>query len=147
LRCLIQRVNQASVSVSGENIGAISKGLLVLVGFGPGDTTQTLEKMARKLIQMRLFPDEQGKMNLSLLDIHGSLLLVSQFTLYADTRKGHRPSFTQAAAPSEAEAWMASFVDICRRMNAGRVATGAFGAHMKVMLENDGPVTLFLEMD
>lgn len=141
---LIQRVTQASVSVDDEVIGQIGPGLLALVGVEPGDDEATLSRMADRLLGYRVFADDAGKMNRSLRDIGGGLLLVSQFTLAADTRSGMRPSFTSAAAPAEAERLFNRLVDICREKHAPGVETGRFGAHMVVSLINDGPVTFLL---
>ncbi len=141
---LIQRVTQASVSVDDEVIGQIGPGLLALVGVEPGDDEATLSRMADRLLGYRVFADDAGKMNRSLRDIGGGLLLVSQFTLAADTRSGMRPSFTSAAPPAEAERLFNRLVDICREKHASGVETGRFGAHMVVSLVNDGPVTFLL---
>ncbi|KRG65639.1 D-tyrosyl-tRNA(Tyr) deacylase [Stenotrophomonas humi] len=141
---LIQRVTQAAVSVDDEVIGQIGPGLLALVGVEPGDDEATLSRMADRLLGYRVFADDAGKMNRSLRDIGGGLLLVSQFTLAADTRSGMRPSFTSAAPPAEAERLFNRLVDICREKHAPGVETGRFGAHMVVSLVNDGPVTFLL---
>jgi D-tyrosyl-tRNA(Tyr) deacylase len=141
---LIQRVTQASVSVDDEVIGQIGQGLLALVGVEPGDDEATLSRMADRLLGYRVFADDAGKMNRSLRDTGGGLLLVSQFTLAADTRSGMRPSFTSAAPPAEAERLFNRLVDICREKHAPGVETGRFGAHMVVSLVNDGPVTFLL---
>ena len=141
---LIQRVTQASVSVEGQTIGAIGPGLLALVAIEPGDTEAQLSRMAERLLGYRVFPDEAGRMNRSLTDTAGGLLLVSQFTLAADTRSGMRPSFTAAAPPAEAERGYNRFVEICRQKHLPGVETGQFGAHMVVSLINDGPVTFLL---
>ncbi|HLM52803.1 MAG TPA: D-aminoacyl-tRNA deacylase [Pseudoxanthomonas sp.] len=141
---LIQRVTQAAVSVGDERVGAIGPGLLALVAVEPGDDETKLRRMAQRLLGYRIFADEAGRMNRSLGDTGGDLLLVSQFTLAADTRSGMRPSFTTAAAPEEAERGYNRLVDSCRHAHAGRVETGRFGAHMMVSLVNDGPVTFLL---
>lgn len=141
---LIQRVTQASVSVEGQTIGAIGPGLLALVAIEPGDTEAHLSRMAERLLGYRVFSDEAGRMNRSLADTAGGLLLVSQFTLAADTRSGMRPSFTAAAPPAEAERGYNRFVEICRFRHPPGVETGRFGAHMVVSLINDGPVTFLL---
>ncbi|AWH18350.1 D-tyrosyl-tRNA(Tyr) deacylase [Stenotrophomonas sp. ZAC14D2_NAIMI4_7] len=141
---LIQRVSQAAVHVEGEAMGQIGPGLLALVGMEPGDTEAQLQRMAERLLGYRVFADEAGRMNRSLRDTGGGLLLVSQFTLAADTRSGMRPSFTSAAPPDEAERGFNRFVDICRENHAPGVETGRFGAHMVVSLVNDGPVTFLL---
>ena len=142
--CLIQRVTSASVVVDGAIAGAIDGGLLALVGMEPGDTDAQIARMAERVLGYRVFADAQGRMNRSLADTGGSLLLVSQFTLVADTGSGMRPSFTTAAPPVEAEQRFNQFVAICRQKHTGRVETGRFGAHMTVSLVNDGPVTFLL---
>jgi D-tyrosyl-tRNA(Tyr) deacylase len=142
--CLIQRVSQASVTVDDETVGQIGPGLLALVGIEPGDDEPQLVRMAERLLGYRVFADEAGKMNRSLRDTGGGLLLVSQFTLAADTRSGMRPSFTTAAPPAAAEQAFNRFVTICREKHAPGVETGRFGAHMVVSLINDGPVTFLL---
>ena len=141
---LIQRVAQASVTVEGEVVGRIGPGLLALVGVEPGDDEAALARMAERLLGYRVFADDAGKMNRSLHDTGGGLLLVSQFTLAADTRSGMRPSFGTAAAPAEAERLFNRLVAICREKHGAGVETGRFGAHMVVSLVNDGPVTFLL---
>lgn len=141
---LIQRVTEASVHVDGEAVGQIGAGLLALVGMEPGDTEAQLQRMAERLLGYRVFADETGRMNRSLRDTGGGLLLVSQFTLAADTRSGTRPGFSTAAPPEEAERGFNRFVAICREKHAAGVETGRFGAHMVVSLVNDGPVTFLL---
>ena len=141
---LIQRVTQASVTVDGETIGAIGPGLLALVAVEPGDGEAQYQRLAERLLGYRVFADEAGKMNRSLADTGGGLLLVSQFTLAADTRSGMRPSFTSAAPPAEAERGFNRLLDICRGSYPPGVETGRFGAHMVVSLVNDGPVTFLL---
>ena len=141
---LIQRVTEASVDVEGERVGAIGAGLLAFIGMEPGDTDAHIRRMAERLLGYRVFEDSQGKMNLALKDTGGGLLLVSQFTLAADTRSGMRPSFSTAAPPELAEPGFNKLVETCRQLHAGRVETGRFGAHMIVRLINDGPVTLLL---
>ncbi|ALJ26631.1 MAG: D-tyrosyl-tRNA(Tyr) deacylase [Lysobacteraceae bacterium SCN 69-123] len=141
---LIQRVTQASVTVGEEVVGQIGPGLLVLVGVEPGDDEAALARMAERLLGYRVFADDAGRMNRSLRDTGGGLLLVSQFTLAADTRSGMRPGFSTAAAPAEAERLFNRLVAICREKHAGGVETGRFGAHMVVSLVNDGPVTFLL---
>jgi D-aminoacyl-tRNA deacylase len=141
---LIQRVSRASVEVDGRVVGAIEGGLLALVAMEPGDSEAQIARMAERLLGYRVFADEAGRMNRSLNDTGGGLLLVSQFTLAADTRSGMRPSFTTAAPPAEAEQGFNRLVAICREMHAGRVETGRFGAHMVISLVNDGPVTFLL---
>ncbi|MCS7154006.1 MAG: D-aminoacyl-tRNA deacylase [Bacteroidia bacterium] len=148
MRLLIQRVSHASVEVEGEIVGAIQKGLLVLVGFRQGDTAALLPRAAHKLLHLRVFPDEQGKMNRSVKEVNGGLLIVSQFTLYGRLEKGFRPSFTDAAPAEEARVLYEAFVAELRRQGEGiRIETGRFGAMMKVLLLNDGPVTLLLEFE
>ncbi len=142
--CLIQRVTQASVTVDDAVVGQIGPGLLALVGVEPGDDPAMLPRMADRLLGYRVFADDAGKMNRSLRDTGGGLLLVSQFTLAADTRSGMRPSFTSAAPPAEAERLFNQLVAICREKHAAGVETGQFGAHMVVSLINDGPVTFLL---
>lgn len=141
---LIQRVTSASVSVDGAVVGAIGPGLLALVAVEPGDDEPRFRRMAQRLLGYRVFSDATGKMNRSLSDTGGGLLLVSQFTLAADTRSGMRPSFTTAAPPAEAERGFDRLVALCRQTHAGGVETGRFGAHMVVSLVNDGPVTFLL---
>ena len=142
---LIQRVARAHVEVAGETVGAIDRGLLALAAVQPGDDEGAVQRMADKLTRYRVFADEQGKMNRSLADTGGSLLLVSQFTLAADTRAGLRPSFSSAAPPEQAERLFAALVTACRD-RLSRVETGRFGADMQVSLVNDGPVTFWLEV-
>lgn len=141
---LIQRVTRASVSVDEVVVGAIDGGLLALVAMEPGDSEAQIARMAERLLGYRVFADDADRMNRSLADTGGGLLLVSQFTLAADTRSGMRPSFTTAAPPAEAEQGFNQLVAICRQMHAGRVETGRFGAHMVISLVNDGPVTFLL---
>ncbi|RRU10250.1 D-aminoacyl-tRNA deacylase [Stenotrophomonas sp. 278] len=141
---LIQRVTQASVTVDDAVVGQIGPGLLALVGMEPGDTEAQIARMADRLLGYRVFADEDGKMNRSLGDTGGGLLLVSQFTLAADTRSGTRPGFSTAAPPAEAERGFNRLVEICRQKHASGVETGRFGAHMVVSLVNDGPVTFLL---
>src|SRR5687768_16952437 len=141
---LIQRVTSAAVTVDDTLAGAIDAGLLALVAVEPGDDDALLPRMAERLLGYRVFADAAGRMNRSLVDTGGGLLLVSQFTLAADTRSGMRPSFTTAAAPAEAERLFNRLVGICRQHHAGRLETGRFGAHMAVSLGNDGPATFLL---
>ena len=140
---LIQRVSEAAVRVDDECVGAIGAGLLALVAVEPGDDEARTQRMAERLLGYRVFSDAQGKMNLSLADTGGGLLLVSQFTLAADTGKGMRPSFTSAAGPEEGRRWFDRLVALCRDRH-DVVETGRFGAHMVVSLRNDGPVTFWL---
>jgi D-tyrosyl-tRNA(Tyr) deacylase len=141
---LIQRVKHASVEVGGERVGSIDQGILLLLGIERGDEPAALEKMLHKLLNYRIFTDDGGKMNLSVSDIEGGVLVVSQFTLAADTRKGLRPGFSTAAAPELAERMYDDFVEQLRQRHSC-VATGRFGANMQVSLCNDGPVTFLLE--
>lgn len=145
MKALIQRVSHARVDVDGETVGAIDRGLLVLVGVDREDGADTVDKLAHKLLHYRLFGDDEGRMNLNVQQVEGQLLLVSQFTLSADTRKGLRPSFTSAAPPEAGEQWFNALVDQVRS-RYDRVETGRFGADMKVSLLNDGPVTFLLEV-
>lgn len=143
MRIIIQRVSKASVAIEQEIVGAIDQGLLLLVGVGPDDTAEDLAYAVRKIVNMRIFSDDAGKMNLSVKDIQGQILSVSQFTLFADTKKGNRPAFTGAAAPDMAS----QFYDTFNQALAEHVsvATGQFGADMQVSLVNDGPVTIILD--
>ena len=141
---LIQRVTSASVAVEGEIVGAIGPGLLALVGIEPGDGAAQVARMAGRLLGYRVFADAAGRMNRSLTDTAGGLLLVSQFTLAADTGSGMRPGFSTAAPPAEAERIFSRLVDTCREHHGAGVETGRFGAHMSVSLVNDGPVTFLL---
>ena len=141
---LIQRVTRASVEVDGQVVGEIGDGLLALIGVEPGDGPDQLRRMVQKLLGYRVFADDAGKMNRSLADIGGGLLLVSQFTLAADTRSGMRPGFSTAAPPEEAERVFNQLLQACRQQHPGRVETGRFGAHMVISLVNDGPVTFLL---
>ena len=146
MRALIQRVARASVSVQGEEVAAIGPGLLSLLGVVQGDTQAQAARLAEKTAGLRIFPDDHRPMNRSLVDAGGEMLVVSQFTLAADTRRGMRPSFTLAAPPDEAERLYAHYIQ-CLEQAGLRVAHGAFGAHMVVSLENDGPVTILLDTD
>lgn len=141
---LLQRVSSASVTVDGETVGAIDAGLLVLVAVEPGDGEGQARRMCERLLGYRVFPDTAGRMNLSLTDTRGGLLLVPQFTLAADTRKGMRPSFTNAAAPEQGRRGFDRLVELARAAHAPGVATGRFGAHMQVRLVNDGPASFWL---
>ena len=146
MRALIQRVNHAQVSVEGSVTGAIARGFLVLLGVTEEDTDADMELLCDKMLKLRIFSDEEGKTNCSLSDIGGSLLVVSQFTLCADCRKGTRPSFSHAAPPDEANRLYEAFLARCRE-SVAHVDSGVFGAHMKVELENDGPFTIWLDTD
>ncbi len=145
MKAVLQRVQQGSVSVGGELVASIGKGLVILLGIGPEDNEEIAQKLALKLAQMRIFPDENGKMNLSLLDVGGEALVVSQFTLYADTRKGHRPSFVKAAHHDLAKPLTDRFAQAMRELGVN-TAEGEFGAHMMVEIHNDGPVTIAVEV-
>lgn len=148
MKFCIQRVANASVTVEGEVIGAIEKGFLVLIGVTHEDTTQIADKMISKLLGLRIFEDSEGKTNLDLNTVGGNLLLISQFTLYADCRKGNRPSFTDAARQDHAEALYEYVIRECRKaLGESRVQTGSFGADMKVSLLNDGPFTVLLDSE
>ena len=144
MRAVVQRVSEASVSVDGEIVSRIGKGLLILLGVGADDTESDAEYLADKIANLRIFEDEKGKMNLSVLDVGGEAMVVSQFTLYGDCRKGRRPSFTQAARPDKAQALYSYFI---LRLREEGVPTreGVFQAHMKVNLTNEGPVTILLD--
>ncbi len=144
MRAVVQRVLHASVTVDGEVVGACGRGLLVLVGVGRDDTSETARRLAGKLARLRIFENDDGRFDCSLLDIGGEALVVSQFTLLADTGKGNRPSFTGVAPPEHAEPLVAAVVEELRALGLS-VATGRFGARMQVELVNDGPVTIVLE--
>jgi len=146
MRVVLQRVARAEVRVDGESVGSIGRGYLLLVAFRAGDDEETLRWMVEKVRGLRLFSDEQGKMNLPIDEVGGAILAVSQFTLYGDVRKGRRPSFIDAAEPEEAERLYNRFVDLLRGGTIP-VATGRFGARMQVDLVNDGPVTLIIERE
>nr|WP_294678599.1 D-aminoacyl-tRNA deacylase [uncultured Blautia sp.] len=144
MKLLIQRVNYAEVKVNGESVGKIKKGFLVFVGIGQNDTKAIADWYLKKMLGLRIFEDENGKTNLSLADVGGELLLVSQFTLYANCKKGHRPSFTEAGSPDHAEA-LYEYMLSEARLQVPVVEHGIFGADMKVSLENDGPFTIILD--
>lgn len=144
MKVVLQRVKNASVTVEGEVTGAIDHGLLLLVGFKEGDTKEDLRYLAEKVVHLRIFEDESGKMNHSLLDVKGSILSVSQFTLYGDCRKGRRPNFIRSAKPEVAEPLYRRFNEILKSYGVP-VETGVFGAMMEVSFTNDGPVTFILE--
>ena len=147
MRILLQRVTRGSVTVDDEVIGEIGRGYVLLVGVGDGDTPQQADKLAEKVVNLRLFPDEDGKFDRSLLDVGGGALVVSQFTLYGDARKGRRPSFVQAARPEVAEPLCDYFANRLKGLGVTVVATGRFGADMRVDLCNQGPVTLWLDSE
>jgi len=144
MKALIQRVASARVTIGGDTLGAIGPGLLALVGIEPQDDGQSVERMLHRLLNYRVFADAQGRMNLSLAQVGGGLLLVSQFTLAADTRSGLRPSFSSAAPPAQGQALFEALLALARERHP-QVASGRFGAHMQVELVNDGPVTFLLE--
>ena len=144
MRAVIQRVLNAAVAIDGRTAGEIGHGMLVLLGVGKDDTEADIERLASKLVKLRIFEDENDKMNLSLKDIDGEIMAVSQFTLYGDCRRGRRPSFTDAARPEVANPLYEEFVEKIRKQGI-TVGTGEFGAHMMVELVNDGPVTILLE--
>lgn len=146
MRFVIQRVKYASVTIEGETVGAIDKGFMVLIGVSEFDTKEIADKMVRKMLGLRIFEDENGKTNVSLADVDGQLLLVSQFTLYADCKKGNRPSFTKAGKPDMAEEMYEYIIEECKKQVAC-VQTGQFGADMKVELLNDGPFTILLDSE
>ncbi len=144
MKALLQRVSKATVTVGGEEVGRIGQGLVVLLGVASGDIQQDAQYLVQKAVNLRIFSDQEGKFNLSALDIKGELLLVSQFTLLADARKGRRPSFTDAAPPAEAQALFEYSVEQARATGL-KVATGRFQQHMLVEIHNDGPVTIMLD--
>ena len=144
MRAVVQRVSQASVTVSGERGAGIGTGLLVMLGVGQGDSQTDLDYLAEKVVNLRIFEDDQAKMNRSVLEAQGELLVVSQFTLLGDVRKGRRPSFTDAMEPTRANELYRGFCEACRKLGA-RVSEGVFRAQMQVALVNEGPVTLLLD--
>lgn len=145
MRAVLQRVRRGRVTVSGRTVAEISLGYVILVGVGPGDSVVNARSMAEKIAHLRVFEDEQGKMNCSILDVKGEALVVSQFTLYADTHKGRRPSFVEAASPEVASPLVDLLAQELRSLGLPS-QTGEFGAHMLVEIENDGPVTILLEL-
>ncbi len=145
MRAVVQRVSRASVTVEGEVVGAVDAGLLVLLGAGAGDTAEDLQYIVDKIANLRIFPDDAGKMNRSVLDIGGGVLCVSQFTLYGDARRGRRPAFIDALEPVAAKALYEQSLGALAQAGVTRVASGVFGADMKVELLNDGPVTILLD--
>ena len=144
MKIVLQRVTNAQVDVDGKTAGKIGSGLLVFLGVGQGDTEKDCERLAEKIVNLRIFSDENDKINLSLKDIDGEMLVVSQFTLYADCKKGHRPNFLNAAKPDEANRLYEYFISVCKE-KVRKVESGIFGADMKVSLLNDGPFTIILE--
>lgn len=147
MRIVIQRVKYASVTVDGNTVGKIDGGIMALIGFKEGDDESLLKPMAEKMTGLRIFKDEDEKMNLAISDVGGEILAISQFTLYADCRKGKRPSFTDALKPDKAEDLYNKFVEMCNSLTGKKTKTGIFGADMKVELLNDGPVTIILDSD
>ena len=145
MKILLQRVSRASVRIQNEVVGAIDQGLLLFVGFGQDDTTANLPPLVNKVVHLRVFADDRGRFDRSLLDTDGAVLVVPQFTLYADIRKGRRPDFSRAMAPATGADLFDGFVDAMRGAGVSRVETGRFGADMQVELINDGPVTLLIE--
>lgn len=146
MRALVQRVREARVLVDGQIVGQIKTGVVVFLGVRQTDGAPEADWLARKVLQLRIFPDSNGKMNLSVEDIRGELLVVSQFTLYGETRRGNRPSFTEAAAPDRAKELYEYFLELCKRSSL-KIETGRFRARMSVELSNDGPVTLLCETE
>lgn len=145
MRAILQRVTYGRVSVSGKVVGQTGPGFVILLGVTHTDTAAEAKKLAEKTANLRVFEDAQGKMNLSALDVGAGMLVISQFTLYADARKGRRPSFTDAAAPDIAEPLVMQYVEFLQELGVDSVETGVFGAEMRVALENDGPVTIILD--
>lgn len=146
MRAVIQRVTQARVDIEGITVGSIGKGYLILLGVGQEDTDQQADKLWNKILKLRIFEDEAGKTNCSLADVNGEVLVVSQFTLYAQCKKGNRPSFTEAGSPDEANRLYEYFCSLVQR-DRGHVERGRFGADMQVLLQNDGPFTICLDTD
>lgn len=147
MRVVLQRVTYGAVRVDGDIVGSIDHGFVVLVGVGHADGDEQAQWLARKIAGLRVFEDDEGKFNRSLLDVGGGCLVVSQFTLFADSRKGRRPSFTHAALPDVAEPLIARFADMLRQAGVPRVEMGQFAAYMQVEIHNDGPVTIWLDTD
>lgn len=147
MRAVIQRVQHANVVVEGNIVGEIGQGLLVLLGIAPTDTQADIDRLVKKIVTMRIFNDAEDKMNLSVADVGGEILVISQFTLFADTKKGNRPSYIRAAAPAIAIPLYEAFLASLRSQFTGKVAEGIFGADMKVSLLNDGPVTIWLDSE
>lgn len=147
MRALVQRVSEASVVIDGDTVGSIGPGLLILLGVHQDDDVAVMDWVARKCASLRIFPDEEGRMNRAIGEMGGEILVVSQFTLYGDTSRGNRPSFTASAAHEKGEELYEAFVDHLRRVSGRRVETGVFGAMMSVRLVNEGPVTLLVERE
>lgn len=145
MKAVIQRVQNARVEIDGEITGQIGQGLMVLLGITEGDTMDEVRFLAKKLVQLRIFTDSEEKMNLSLADVDGEMLIVSQFTLYGNCKKGNRPSFIAAARPEQAIPLYEGFIAAVRELGVGRVETGRFGADMQVFIQNDGPVTIVVD--
>ncbi|GAB4202522.1 MAG: D-aminoacyl-tRNA deacylase [Bacteroidia bacterium] len=145
MRCLIQRVQESKVIVENKITGQINLGLLVFLAIGKDDTEKDIEWMSKKIVNLRIFNDDNGKMNKSILDVNGELLIVSQFTLYGDAQKGNRPSFAESAAPEKAKHYYELFIQQCEQLLNKKVQTGIFAADMKVHLINDGPVTIWID--
>ena len=145
MKLVVQRVKNAKVEVENKIVGEINKGFMVLLGVKKGDTTKEADYLARKLCNLRVFEDENEKMNLSLKDVNGELLIVSQFTLYGDAKEGNRPSFIEAELPEKANELYEYFMEKCKENGIEKVEHGVFGAHMDVSLTNDGPVTILIE--
>lgn len=146
MKVILQRVKKGSVTVDGTIVGKIEHGLVILLGIGPDDSEAQARELSKKIANLRIFPDENGKMNLSLLDVDGEALVVPQFTLYADTSRGHRPSFTSAAPPHVASPLVDQFIEFLGWLGVP-TQSGEFGAHMMVEIHNDGPVTISLEVE
>lgn len=147
MRLILQRVQAGHVSVEGRIVGQIKQGYVILLGITHGDGEAALRKLAEKTVHLRLFEDEHGKMNYSALEVEAEILVISQFTLFAEARRGRRPSFTQAASPDIAEPLIDQFIDYLRQLGIKKVESGVFGADMLVTIENDGPVTIILDTD
>ena len=147
MKAILQRVRRGRVSVAGEIVGEIGPGYVILLGVTHADGPEQVKKLAEKTVHLRVFEDEQGKMNRSALEVGAEMLIISQFTLFAEAKKGRRPSFTNAAPPEIAEPLVAQFIDQLNQLGVNRVASGVFGAHMLVYIENDGPVTIALDTD
>ncbi|MBI2617680.1 D-tyrosyl-tRNA(Tyr) deacylase [Candidatus Gottesmanbacteria bacterium] len=145
MKALIQRVKSGKVSVAGKTIGEIGKGYVILLGVKDGDSEKEVFQLSQKVVTLRIMSDEAGKMNKSILDVGGEILIISQFTLYADTSGGRRPSFIAAAKPEVAHTLYVQFIDELKRLGVRNVQTGSFGAYMNVSIENDGPVTILVE--